>query len=259
MLIAIDSGNTNLVAGVFDGDGFKGQWRAETDPARSAGEYVEIILAWLASSKITPDQIDGAIIASVVPVTTDPLRAACVEAVGCTAKVVGDEGLGLGLKIIVDQPDEVGADRLVNAVAGHTRYGGPMVIVDFGTATTFDVVDGAGSYRGGVIAPGVGLSLKALHNAAAKLPKIEAEKPPGVIGTNTIGAMQSGIYWGYVSLIEGIVQRVRDEFDSDREKIETVLATGGLASLFADGTEVIRTVDPNLTLCGLAEIYRRNP
>ncbi|MBT3396353.1 MAG: type III pantothenate kinase [Alphaproteobacteria bacterium] len=258
MLIAIDSGNTNLVAGVFDGDDFKGQWRAQTHPARSAGEYVEIILAWLASSKIAPDQIDGAIIASVVPVTTDPLRAACGDAVGCTAKVVGDESLDLGLEIMVDNPVEVGADRLVNAVAAHSRYGGPMVIVDFGTATTFDVVDRAGNYRGGVIAPGVGLSLEALHNAAAKLPKIEAEKPPGVIGKNTVDAMQSGIYWGYVSLIEGIVQRVREEFDSDRDKIETVLATGGLASLFADGTNVIGTVDPNLTLCGLAEIYHRN-
>ena len=258
MLLAIDSGNTNLVVGVFDGAEIKGQWRAKTDPTRTSIDYTELFSKWLADLGITPGHFDGAIIASVVPVTTEPLLGACSQAISCTARVVGDNDLNLGLEILVDQPSEVGADRLVNAVAAHTRYGGPLVIVDFGTATTFDVVDGAGNYRGGVIAPGVGLSLQALHQAAAKLPKVDAEKPAKVIGTDTVGAMQSGIYWGYISLIEGIVQRVTDEFDAKEGKIWTVLATGGLASLFADGTEVIHRVDADLTLHGLAEIFRRN-
>lgn len=258
MLLAIDSGNTNLVVGVFDGAEIKGQWRAETDPARTSVDYAELFTGWLAGQEIPPGQIDGAIIASVVPVTTEPLVGACGQAISRTARVVGDPDLRLGLEIMVDQPSEVGADRLVNAVAAHTRYGGPLVVVDFGTATTFDVVDGAGNYRGGVIAPGVGLSLQALHQAAARLPKVDAEKPAKVIGTDTVGAMQSGIYWGYISLIEGIVQRVTDEFEAAGEKIEMVLATGGLATLFADGTTVIQRVDADLTLYGLAEIFRRN-
>jgi type III pantothenate kinase len=258
LLLAIDSGNTNLVAGVFDGAEIKGQWRAETKPSRTSSDYAEIFTRWLAELETTPEQIEGAIIASVVPVTTEPLVGACSQAFSCTAQVVGDNDLDLGLEILVDQPSEVGADRLVNAVAAYTRYGGPLVIVDFGTATTFDVLDGAGNYRGGVIAPGVGLSLQALHESAAMLPKVNAKKPAKVIGTETVGAMQSGIYWGYVSSIEGIVRRVTDEFDSNNEKIKTVLATGGLASLFADGTKIIESVEANLTLYGLVEIFRRN-
>jgi type III pantothenate kinase len=258
LLLAIDSGNTNLVVSVFDGGEIKGQWRAETDPARTSADYAELFTRWLADLDIPLEQFDGAIIASVVPVTTEPLVGACGRAISCTARVVGDNDLDLGLEILVDQPSEVGADRLVNAVAAHTRYGGPLIIVDFGTATTFDLVDRAGNYRGGVIAPGVGLSLQALHRAAAKLPKVDAEKPDKVIGTDTVGAMQSGIYWGYISLIEGILQRVTDEFDGEGGEIKSVLATGGLASLFADGTKMIHRVDADLTLHGLAEIFRRN-
>ena len=258
MLFAIDSGNTNLVAGVFDGGKFDAQWRAETDPNRSSNDYATIFSAWLAVSGIAADEIDSAIIASVVPLTTAPMRAACKTVIGNDPVVVGDDGLKLGLKILVDSPGEVGADRLVNAVAAHIGHPRALVIVDFGTATTFDVVDGGGNYRGGVIAPGVGLSLEALHQAAAKLPRVDVEKPGSVIGGGTVGAMQSGIYWGYVSMIEGLVARVSQEFDAGGERIETVIATGGLAPLFAGGTNSIQSVDTDLTLRGLAEIFRRN-
>jgi type III pantothenate kinase len=258
VLLAIDSGNTNLVAGVFDGEVFKGQLRAKTDPNRSANDYATIFSDWLAASGVAADEIDGAIIASVVPLTTEPMRAACKTVIGKDPAVVGDDGVELGLKILVDNPGEVGADRLVNAVAAHIRHPGALVIVDFGTATTFDVVDGAGNYRGGIIAPGVGLSLEALHRAAAKLPRVDVEKPRAVIGRDTVGAMQSGIYWGYVSMIEGLVARVSEEFEAGGERIETVIATGGLAPLFAGGIHAIQSVDADLTLRGLVEIFRRN-
>lgn len=258
MLLAIDSGNTNLVAGVFDQGKIQGQWRAETEPNRPANDYATIFSGWLAASGVAADKIDGAIIASVVPLTTAPMRAACGTVIGNDPMVVGDDGLELGLKILVDSPGEVGADRLVNAVAAHIGHRGALVIVDFGTATTFDVVDGDGNYRGGVIAPGVGLSLEALHQAAAKLPRVAVKNPGAVIGRDTVGAMQSGIYWGYVGMIEGLVARVTEEFEAGGETIETVLATGGLAALFAGGTEAIQSVDADLTLRGLAEIFRRN-
>ena len=258
MLLAIDSGNTDLVAGVYDGDEKRGKWRATTDPGRSADEYAVLFTQWLDQIDLSPADLTGAIIASVVPKTLGELRAACAATFGGVPLVVGEAGVTLGIEVLVDHPEEVGADRLVNAVAAYTRYGGPLIVLDFGTATTFDVIDDAGSYRGGVIAPGVGLSVEALHQAAAKLPRIEVAAPPSVIGTGTVGAMQSGIYWGYVSLIEGLIERITKELEGVTAPNPTVIATGGLASLFAGGTEAIGSVDPDLTLCGLVEVYRRS-
>ncbi len=258
MLLAIDTGNTNLVVGVFDGEVSKANWRADTDPGRTADEYAALFGEWLTGAGLNKASVTDAIIASVVPRTTDALRTACIETFACAPLVIGEAGVELGIEVLVDNPGEAGADRLVNAVAAHVSYGGPLVVVDFGTATTLDVVDGSGNYCGGVIAPGVGLSLKALHEAAAKLPRVDVEKPAKVIGTDTVGAMQSGIYWGYISMIEGLVARVTAEFEETGGKIGSVIATGGLAPLFSGGTKTIERVDSDLTLRGLVEIFRRN-
>jgi type III pantothenate kinase len=198
--------------------------------------------------------ITAAIIASVVPAMVFGLKTLCRRYFKCEPLVVGDEGVNLGLSILLDRPEEVGADRLVNAVAAHKYYKGPMIVIDFGTATTFDVVDGEGNYCGGAISPGINLSLQALHMAAAKLPRVAIGRPRQVIGRATVPAMQSGIFWGYVGLIEGLVKRIKEEFGSDM----LVLATGGLAPLFAEATKVIDELDADLTLRGLLEIHRRN-
>jgi type III pantothenate kinase len=168
----------------------------------------------------------------------------------CLAQVVGED-LGITIPVLIDNPREVGADRLVNAVAAHARYHGPLIVVDFGTATTFDVIDEAGRYCGGVIATGINLSLEALHRAAAKLPRIAVERPPQVIGRSTVTAMQSGVFWGYVSMVEGMVARIKEEFGAEMK----VIATGGLAGLFADATDVIEHVDRDLTMAGLVELF----
>lgn len=258
MLLAIDSGNTNLVAGIYDGEAAKGNWRADTDPDRTADEYAILFAGWLAEAGLTKAIVTDAIIASVVPRTTGALRDLCAGTFESPPLVIGEADVDLGLKVLMDSPEEVGADRLVNAVAAYVRYGGPLVVVDFGTATTLDVVDADGNYRGGVIAPGVGLSLEALHQAAAKLPRVEVENPGKVIGVDTVSAMQSGIYWGYVSMVEGLVERVTAELQEAGVTVALVIATGGLASLFAGGTKTIERVDPELTLRGLVEIFRRN-
>ena len=253
MLLAIDSGNTNTVFAVFDGERLVSQWRAATEADRTADEYAVWLGQLMGLESLTAADIDDAIVATVVPQTLFNLRLLCRRYFECEPIVVG-EGVALGIEVRIDRPDEVGADRLVNAVAAHATYGEALIIVDFGTATTFDVVDADGNYAGGVIAPGVNLSLEALHQAAAQLPRIAVEKTAAVIGGATVPAMQSGIYWGYVGLIEGLVARIRDEFGAAMK----VVATGGLAPLFATGTEVIDHVDADLTVRGLCEIYGRN-
>jgi len=254
MLLAIDSGNTNVVFAVRDGDAWRGEWRAATNPDRTADEYAVWLTQLMALEDLAPVQIDSAIVANVVPRAAWALRTLCRRWFDCEPLVVGEPGVDLGIGVLVDKAEEVGADRLVNTVGVHAACTGPAIVIDFGTATTFDVVDAEGNYCGGVISPGINLSLDALDRAAAKLPRVAVERPETVIGTSTVPAMQSGVYWGYVGLIEGLVARIREEFG----EAMTVVATGGLAPLFAEATDAIDRLDPDLTMRGLVEIHRRN-
>ncbi len=254
MLLAIDSGNTNIVFAVYDGDQLRGEWRASTDAERTADELGVWLTQLLAIERLSAKDIDAAIIASVVPAMVFNLKTLCRRYFRCEPLVVGDEGVNLGITVKLDRPEEVGADRLVNAVAAHHCYRGPKIVIDFGTATTFDVVDGDGNYCGGAIAPGINLSLQALHMAAAKLPRVAIGRPKQVIGKATVPAMQAGIFWGYVGLIEGLVRRIEQEFGQPMQ----VIATGGLAPLFLEATDAIHKLDPDLTLRGLLLIHRRN-
>lgn len=254
MLLAIDSGNTNIVFAVYDGEECRGEWRSSSDAKRTADEYGVWLTQLMSLDGLTRADIGACILATVVPETLFSLRTLARKYFHCEAMVVGEEGVDLGVQVLLPTPEEVGADRLVNAAAAHSRYGGPLIIIDFGTATTFDVIDADGNYFGGVIAPGINLSLDALHAAAAKLPRIAVQKPQSVIGKRTTPAMMSGVYWGYVGLIEGLVTRIEAEFGEPMQ----VVATGGLAPLFMDATEAIHHLDPDLTLRGLAEIWRRN-
>ncbi len=255
MLLAIDSGNTNTVFAVIGGDGdILGQWRASTNADRTADEIGIWLIQLMSLEGIERAGVNAAIIATVVPATLFNLKSLCRQYFSSEPLVVGETKIDLDLKVLMNRPEEVGADRLINAIAAHAHHGGPLIIVDFGTATTFDVVDGEGSYCGGAIAPGVNLSLEALHKAAAKLPRVAIERPAHVIGKGTTSAMQSGIFWGYVSMIEGIATRIQDEFGSEM----TVIATGGLAPLFAKSVDCISRVDQDLTLKGLFMVHKRN-
>ena len=254
MLLAIDSGNTNIVFAVFDGDTLRGEWRAASDARRTSDEYGIWLAELMKLADLRRDEVESAIIATVVPDTLFELKSLCRKYFRTDPLIIGDPKVKLGIEVLVDTPEEVGADRLVNAVGAQARHSGPLIVIDFGTATTFDVIDRHGNYCGGAIAPGINLSLDALHMAAAKLPRVAVQKPPSVVGRRTVGAMQSGIYWGYVGLIEGLTARIKEEVGEDMK----VIATGGLAPLFADATRAINRLDPELTLRGLAEIYRRN-
>lgn len=254
MLLAIDVGNTNIVFAVFAGEDVRGKWRLSTDARRTADEYAILLKELFALEGITFADIKNIIVSSVVPQSAYALKTLCKDYFGRKPMVVGKEGIKLGLAIKTDSPAEVGADRLVNAVAAFKKYKKACIVIDFGTATTFDVVDGKGDYLGGLIAPGINLSLDALHRAAAKLPEIGVEKPKQVIGKSTVSAMQSGIYYGYLGLIEGSITRIRKEL----KKNLLTIATGGLAPLFAEATDAIDKADEDLTLYGLNEIYKRN-
>jgi type III pantothenate kinase len=254
MLLAIDSGNTNIVFAVYDGDERRGEWRSSADPSRTSDEYAVWLTQLMALEGLTRDDVSDAIIANVVPAAAYSLRALCRDYFTSEPLIVGEPGVELGVEALVDHPEEVGADRLVNTVGAYQRHGGPLIVIDFGTATTFDIIDDEGNYYGGVIAPGINLSLEALHVAAAKLPRIAVKQPERVIGKATVPAMQSGVFWGYIGLIESIVRRVAEEYGADMK----VIATGGLAPLFAEATEAIDHLDPELTMRGLLEIYRRN-
>ena len=259
MLLAIDAGNTNTVFAVFDDGARRGLWRAATDARRTADEYAVWLDQVMRRDKIDPKSIDQSIIASVVPSATFNLSRLCLDQFGTRPLIVGESGVYLGLEVLMDRPEEVGADRLVNAVAAYDLIQAPLIVVDFGTATTFDVVDAEGNYRGGAIAPGPNLSLEALHQAAAKLPKVDIVRSPPVIAKNTVGAMQSGVFWGYVGLIEGLVGRIRaDMVKNGIGAPRTVLATGGLAILFSEATNAIDKIDDDLTLRGLALINKLN-
>ena len=255
MLLAINANNTNTSFAIWDGAVLKGGWRIATEGRRTADEYVVWLDHLLALDGLARGDIEGVVIASVVPETNFNLLTFCRNYCRTEPLIVGEPGVRLATKALVDRPGEVGADRLANTVAAHDRHKGPLIVVDFGTATNFDVVDGDGNYCGGVIAPGLNLSLTALHMAAAKLPSVRISRTERVIGKDTVSCMQSGIYWGYVGLVEGLVGRIKTEFGSAAMR---VVATGGLAPLFAGATDVIDTVDPDLTLWGLRLIYRHN-
>ncbi len=253
MLLAIDVGNTNTVFALYREREQLGQWRLSTNRERTAEEYAAFLIQLMRLKGFAPEGVSAVVIASVVPPAVAPLRRMSAEFFGCTAFVVGED-LDYPIRIALPNPGEVGADRVVNAVAAIKRYAPPLVIVDFGTATTFDVVDSEGTYRGGAIAPGINLSIDALARAAAKLPRIAVAAPERVIGRSTIEAMQSGIFWGYVGLIEGLVKRIVNEYGSPM----TVIATGGLAPLFFERAGLFNHLDPDLTMAGLLEIYERN-
>jgi type III pantothenate kinase len=254
MLLAIDIGNTNSKFAVYDGDEQRGIWRVSTDRKRTADEYAGWLLQLMEVGGVDRRKIDRVIISSVVPEALFNLTTLARRYFAATALIVGEPGVKLGIEARIDQPSEAGADRLVNAVAAHAAYEGPLIVVDFGTATTFDLVDDEGNYCGGVISPGINLSLEALYMTAAKLPHVAIKRPAKVIGTATVPAMQSGIFWGYVGLIEGIVTRMRAEYPAPL----TVVATGGLAMMFSEATDIIKHIDPDLTLKGLVLIDSRN-
>ena len=253
MLLAIDCGNTNTVFSIWNRAQFIATWRIATDHKRTADEYFVWLSSLLMLTK-TEAAITEAIISSTVPRVVFNLRVLCDRYFNCRPLVVGRADCALPVPPRVDAGTIVGPDRLVNTVGGFDRHGGNLIVVDFGTATTFDVVDTDGAYVGGVIAPGVNLSLEALHAAAAALPHIDVAKPLRAIGTNTVACMQSGVYWGYIGLIEGIVRAVRGE----RAAPMKVIATGGLASLFAQGTDLFDAIEDDLTMHGLVLINTYN-
>jgi type III pantothenate kinase len=254
MLLAINANNTNTVFAIWDGTELKGTWRTATEHKRTADEYVVWFDHLLSLERLGRGNINGVVIASVVPEVNFNLTTLCRKYCNTTPLFVGDKSVTIGTQALVERPEEVGADRLVNTVAAHDRYGGPLIVVDFGTATTLDVVNQDGNYIGGVIAPGINLSVAALHMAAAKLPSINIRRTQQVIGKDTVSCMQSGVFWGYIGLTEGLVARIKAEFGAPMQ----VIATGGLAPLFEGATDMIDTVDPDLTLWGLRLIYGYN-
>jgi len=254
MLLAIDAGNTNIVFAVHDGHDIRAEWRAVTETTRTADEYAVLLQPLLELNGLKFSDLDCAIIATVVPAALFDLRQLCRRYLKCEPLVVGDPALDIGIGINTDRPEAVGADRIVNSVAAHERYKGALIVVDFGTATTFDIVGDNGDYEGGVIAPGINLSAEALHKAAAMLPRVAISRTQSVIGKDTVPAMQSGLYWGYIGLVEGLVARIKAEY----AKPMTVIATGGLANVFYKQTTAIDHLDPDLTIRGLILIHARN-
>ena len=252
MLLAIDLGNTNTVFGVYDtNDKLVMHWRLSTQKERTVDEYGILLRNLFALEKIDAKKIRRVIIASVVP-PLDPVLNEMVSAY-FSVKPVFVTHENAGMPVLYDDPREVGADRIVNAVAVVEKYGKPAIVVDFGTATTFDAITAGGEYRGGVIAPGIVISAQALYEHAAKLPRIEIQKPANVIGSSTTGSMQSGLFYGYVALVDGIITRMKKELGSGTR----VIGTGGQAPFISQETKLIETVDPNLTLDGLQLVASR--
>jgi type III pantothenate kinase len=253
MLLVIDVGNTNIVYGLFDGATLRHQFRVETARSRTADEYRVILHQLLAMNGVAPRDVTHAALASVVPSLTEPMAELVQRGFNVTPLIVGP-GIRTGMSILYENPREVGADRIVNAVAAYERAKGAVIVVDFGTATTFDCVTPKGEYLGGVICPGITISADALFARAAKLPRVEIAKPPHVIGKNTVHSIQSGIVYGYVGLVDGVVARLKDELGHEAK----VLATGGLARLIAPLSSTIEEAIDELTLDGLRLIHERN-
>ncbi len=253
MLLAIDVGNTNTVLGVFEGDVLREHWRVETSHTRTADEYGIQLLQLFASRKLDPALVKAVAVSSVVPPLAATLTRMSERYLGTTPLFVGP-GVKTGMPILYENPREVGADRIVNAVAAHARWKCGLIVVDFGTATTFDAVSPKGEYLGGAICPGVGISMEALFRHASKLPRVEFARPPQVVGRNTVASMQSGLVYGYVGLVDGICARMRDELGFEVR----VVATGGLAALLSGLSKSITDVDEHLTLTGLRLVWERN-
>jgi type III pantothenate kinase len=254
MLLAVEQGNTNTLFAVHDGGAWIAQWRTGTDSTRTADEYAVWLSQLLGLQGLSLPSLTGCIISTVVPQALFNLRNLSRRYLKVEPLIVG-ENAELGLEVRIDKPSEAGADRLVNAIGAFSAYGGPLIVVDSGTATTFDVIGDDGAFEGGVIAPGINLSMQALHDAAAKLPRIAIQRPAHLIGKGTVEAMQSGVFWGYISLIEGLIGRIKAEYGRPMQ----VIATGGVASLFEGATQAIDVFDSDITLKGLLEIVRRNP
>ncbi|APX90626.1 pantothenate kinase [Brevirhabdus pacifica] len=253
MLLAIDCGNTNTVFSIWDGEKFLATWRTATMHQRTADQYYVWLTTLMNLTGVNVD-IDEVIVSTTVPRVVFNLRVFADRYFGCRPLVVGKPECRLPVDVRVDAGTQVGPDRLVNTVAGYDLHGGDLIVVDFGTATTFDVVAADGAYIGGVIAPGVNLSLEALHLAAAALPHVDVTRPEKVVGTNTVECMQSGVFWGYVGLIGGICSKIREE----RDRPMKVIATGGLAPLFQQGDTLFDAFEDNLTMHGLTVINKYN-
>jgi type III pantothenate kinase len=253
MLLTIDIGNTNITLGLYNGDKIFAHWRLATAHERMPDEYGLQMLGLLSHSGCSPKELTGICMASVVPPLTGKLVEACRQYLGPDPLVV-DAGVKTGVRIRYEDPRAVGADRIVDAAAVQHLYGGPACVVDFGTGTTFDAISPEGDYLGGAIAPGINVGAEALFQRTAKLPRVDVQKPPSVIGRNTVHAVQSGLFYGYVAMVEGMVSRFREELG---EKMK-VIATGGLAEVVADETPVIQIIAPWLTLDGLRIIWDMN-
>jgi len=261
MLLVIDAGNTNTLFAIHNGkqgdESWAVEWRIETNDGRTADEYSVwlyhlMMMQGLEFSDI--NDINGCIISSVVPQSLFHMRNLARRHLEVEPLIIGEPGVKLGAKVTLANPKEVGADRLVNAVGAHAKHKGPLILVDSGTATTFDIISAKGDFEGGIIAPGINLSLRALHDAAAKLPRIAIKKPDKIVGRNTVEAMQSGIFWGYIALIDGLIDKIKTEDD----RAFTVIGTGGVASLFEGASARIDHYDAKLTIGGLLEIWRLN-
>ncbi len=253
MLLAIDIGNTNITLGLYDGEELGSRWRLATVHDRMPDEYGLQFLGLLEHAKRKPADLTGICLASVVPPLTGKIVEACSNYLGCSPLVV-DAGVKTGVRVLYEDPRAVGADRIVDAAAVQRLYGGPACVVDFGTATTFDAISAKGEYLGGAIAPGISIASDALFLHTAKLPRVDLQRPPAAIGRNTTHAMQSGLIFGYVSLVEGMVARFRKELGSEMK----VIGTGGLTEVIARETDVIKILAPWLTLDGLRIVWELN-
>ena len=254
MLLAIDVGNTNTVFGIHDGESWINQWRSATDPTKTADDHAAWLWRLADMYGVDLKRIKGCVISTVVPQAQFNFRNLARRYLEIEPMFIGDPNLKTGVEVRIHRPEQVGADRIVSALGAHKTYEGNLVVIDSGTATTFDVVAEDGGFEGGIISPGINLSMRALHDAAAQLPRIAIQRPSRVIGQDTVSAMQSGVFWGYIDLIDGLVTRIKAEYGKPMK----VVATGGVASLFEGASQTMDYYDQDITIRGLLEIYRRN-